>query len=73
MVIHSSVYDQSFFYVDVDECDLSPCFNNGTCINTNGSYACNCTAGWKSKDCDEGKHIVKSLFQDNFVHSIQNA
>lgn len=60
------------FSVDREECDLFPCLNNGTCINTLGSYVCNCSKGWQNKDCKEGqnknhniiiscKHTIHSL------------
>lgn len=42
-------------YLDVNECESSPCANNGTCINNLGSYTCDCTEGWKNPDCKTGK------------------
>ena len=42
------------FFSDVNECKSSPCENNGTCINSIGSYTCDCTDGWKDKDCKTG-------------------
>lgn len=39
---------------DVNECDASPCHNNGTCINNAGSYICTCAAGWEGYNCEEG-------------------
>jgi hypothetical protein len=44
------------FFVDKNECNVfERCKNNGTCLNNNGSYVCNCTEGWKGHDCEEGK------------------
>ncbi len=39
--------------IDVNECVIStPCFNEGTCINTNGGYLCLCTDGYTGDDCN---------------------
>jgi hypothetical protein len=47
-----------YFIPDVNECEtFSPCQNNGTCINNNGSYVCNCTEGWQGHNCDIGNYI----------------
>lgn len=59
---------------DVDECEVfSPCRNNATCLNNNGSYQCDCVDGWQDQQCDRGKgqivaqnfcqakHIVKEM------------
>lgn len=43
------------YVVDVNECDFAPCNNNGTCINNNGSYVCECIDGWKGQHCEDGK------------------
>eukprot|EP00794_Sanderia_malayensis_P006790 gene6790-7556_t len=46
-------YSGSNCQSDVNEClrKPSPCKGVGTCINTIGSYFCNCTDGTKSKTC----------------------
>lgn len=50
--------DLFIIFVDVDECTrFQPCFNNATCLNTNGSYSCNCTEGWEGHDCEKGKKV----------------
>lgn len=55
------------FCSDVNECDMfKPCQNNGTCINSNGSYNCDCTEGWKGKDCDKG-NLQNNFFAMNNV------
>ena len=52
-------YENVFVFLslpDVNECQsIDLCFNNGTCINTNGSYICNCIDGWQGQHCDLGK------------------
>lgn len=50
----SNENDKFTVFVDKNECLLSPCQNNGTCINSIGSYQCNCEAGWQDKDCEQG-------------------
>lgn len=42
------------YFIDKNECEQSPCRHNGTCINNQGSYKCDCTVGWKGKDCNTG-------------------
>ncbi|XP_076814212.1 sushi, von Willebrand factor type A, EGF and pentraxin domain-containing protein 1-like isoform X2 [Clavelina lepadiformis] len=32
--------------VDVNECDFSPCHDQATCTNSEGSYQCSCNVGW---------------------------
>ena len=44
-----------FIFIDKNECLTNPCINNGTCINTDGSYTCICPQGWAGKDCGGGK------------------
>lgn len=48
-----------FIFVDVDECEITElCKHNGTCINNNGSYICNCTDGWQGQHCEYGQYKV---------------
>lgn len=45
--------------LDIDECTVSnPCRNNGTCLNKNGSYVCECTEGFMGKHCKEGNSLI---------------
>jgi hypothetical protein len=37
---------------DVDECLASPCQHGGTCVNSPGSYACQCLEGWTGTNCE---------------------
>ena len=46
------------FPLDINECEQSGaelCLNNGTCVNTNGSFTCMCAGGWSSVNCSSGK------------------
>merc|ERR1712212_890667 len=38
---------------DINECDNSPCKNEGTCTNSYGSYSCKCQDGWTGNNCDQ--------------------
>lgn len=33
-------------FVDINECEGSPCSENGECLNTNGSFICACGEGY---------------------------
>lgn len=51
---------------DTNECTEFPCQHNGTCLNNEGSYKCDCTAGWKDKDCKTGAPLNEPKFS-NFL------
>uniref|UniRef100_A0A915CNT8 EGF-like domain-containing protein n=1 Tax=Ditylenchus dipsaci TaxID=166011 RepID=A0A915CNT8_9BILA len=36
---------------DVNECDSNPCFKQGTCVNTQGSFFCECQPGYTDPLC----------------------
>ncbi|XP_065897908.1 fibropellin-1-like isoform X2 [Dysidea avara] len=36
---------------EINECDLNPCENNGTCIDLVNDYSCQCVAGYADKNC----------------------
>ena len=40
---------------DINECDYSPCSNGGICINSFGSFSCDCPKGWQGNTCANGK------------------
>jgi len=44
--------------LDVNECDFSGCFNNGTCENTPGSFTCRCLPGFEGHYCDRSESIT---------------
>lgn len=53
-------------YLDVNECELLLCVNNGICINNLGFYICDCIEGWKNLDCKIGKCNI--CFFDIYVY-----
>ncbi|KAI3354101.1 hypothetical protein L3Q82_018653, partial [Scortum barcoo] len=36
---------------DTDECEMSPCENQGTCVNTPGGFFCQCQSGFSGTVC----------------------
>jgi len=37
---------------DINECELSPCLNGGSCENQNGSFSCLCPEDLHGPVCD---------------------
>ena len=37
---------------DIDECDTSPCANNGTCMDLVNNFTCECANSWIGRTCD---------------------
>lgn len=38
--------------INVDDCESSPCKNNGTCIDGLDAYECQCLSGFSGRDCE---------------------
>ncbi|KAL2081568.1 hypothetical protein ACEWY4_023421 [Coilia grayii] len=56
---------------DVNECESSPCPSGSTCVNTNGSFSCECPLG---SDLENGRECTKvktflGSFSVNSTHS----
>ena len=53
----------SYLYIaDTNECLQNPCLNDGTCVNTDGSYECKCTSFWKGRICEMGKFVDSTIY-----------
>ena len=51
-------------FLDVDECQTSPCNYNAICNNTDGSYTCKCNSGYSGDGltCTGKTTCVISIF-----------
>ena len=52
-------YEYLSLFQDIDECEMNPCSEHGTCNNTPGSYHCVCDNGWTGQHCESGKKQLK--------------
>lgn len=44
-------------FSDINECaDSTICQNGGFCMNTQGSYQCQCASGWTGPNCEIGEY-----------------
>ena len=43
------------FATDLDECELDPCLNDGSCIDGVNSFECACAEGFEGNLCQNGK------------------
>jgi Notch-like protein len=48
---------------NVNDCEISPCENDSTCIDQIGGYSCQCMGGWTGENCMTS--VVACLFDDN--------
>ena len=51
----TSSYTEFYLSADINECENDPCQNGATCVNSPGSYSCNCADGYTGDQCQEGK------------------
>lgn len=43
-----------FSFLDLDECDSSPCMNGGICVDGPNQFTCICPQGWSGVLCETG-------------------
>ena len=47
-ILHYLPQPLAVLSTDIDECNgTNPCAPNGNCVNTNGSFTCNCSSGYE--------------------------
>ena len=46
MMQHHLFLLKHFLNLDIDECENNPCDQNANCTNNEGSYLCECNAGY---------------------------
>ena len=65
------IYIFNYSFADIDECTEVPCENNGTCVNTPGSFYCNCTTvDYDGEFCDgERKYMFYSAIGSLSSHA----
>lgn len=52
--------------IDVDECVDRPCFNNGHCVNTYGSFNCSCSVGFSGRLCEMDTEVRNQLVSSSW-------
>ncbi|XP_033033059.1 coagulation factor X [Trachypithecus francoisi] len=63
-------------YKDGDQCETSPCQNEGECRDGLGEYTCTCLEGFEGKNCELFTRKLCSLDNgdcDQFCHEEQNS
>lgn len=52
--------------IDVDECVDRPCFNDGHCVNTHGSFNCSCLVGFSGRLCEIDTEVRNQLISSSW-------
>ena len=46
--------------LNIDDCELAPCKNNGTWLDMIGAYLCMCRPGFEGKQCEQDVNECQS-------------
>ncbi|XP_059150382.1 mucin-like protein [Physella acuta] len=70
-------WEGQYCSVDTNECSSNVCPRNAQCINTVGSYSCQCSLGYVmntvTKSCDEDRNCIDQNKKcSNFCHRVNN-
>ena len=55
MIIYIIIVN-TFYDLEINDCDSSPCQNGGQCIDGIESYHCRCAIGFGGKNCTFSKN-----------------
>lgn len=66
----------TLYISDINECNqfLGICQNGGQCVNTIGSYRCQCPSGWTGTNCTVGKleiYVISSQVKVELMLSFE--
>lgn len=52
--------------IDINECVNRPCFNDGRCVNTHGSFNCSCLVGFSGRLCEMDTEVRNQLISSSW-------
>lgn len=55
IVVYEVIVGYGVLIAEINNCDSSPCQNNGTCTNRVNNYTCNCIPGFTGGNCETRK------------------
>ena len=56
--VHENIFLFRGIFLDIDECLSSPCKNEGTCIDGDDMYTCECLAGYTGDKCETSESLL---------------
>lgn len=56
-----------FIFLEINECKLNPCLNDGVCTDLLNDYECDCVPGYTGKNCGRGELMLYFIY-NNFEH-----